>query len=389
MVCPCISSDSGSSSSSSGDGATQFRLKKTFLLSRKLLFWIDSDLDVTLRAQFCFLKLSSITRVHSKSSQTMKLLLNILLLFSALSSALLFGLSLHLQINGGGGQNTCMSLMKRGTLLKVPSKGSSDQSIWQPDDCDLKLYTQDDANRCMLKIKARKSRFPANIIITGDSRMRQLRDAFFYQLTGINRDWLSNRSITHVPDTYTKHSSNQMMLRDSGVRIEFNWATGLDGGQGSTGKSLDKLMRRGRLRPADLLLIGNGVWTIRECTAQNRTQDDCVVDYRNNFLALLPKLSAIGRHTTVIWVPQIQLNESNMWDRDFTNENMRMYNEAIKSGLASVPDNKVIYWNSLEMLSSALNDSLDGLHFGPTAKYYDIQMLLNLMCICDKDLIKY
>lgn len=67
----------------------------------------------------------------------------------------------------------------------------------------------------------------------------------------------------------------------------------------------------------------------------------------------------------------------------FTSSHMRIYNEAIELALASVPNNGVIYGKSLVLISYQLNDSLDGIHYGPTAKHYNTQSLLNLSPFAD------
>ncbi|OQV11471.1 putative CAS1 domain-containing protein 1 [Hypsibius exemplaris] len=275
--------------------------------------------------------------------------------------------------------DTCEVLMKDGALAQP----SIEATVWQPDGCDLQLYSQNDSKNCLRKMKSRKNRHQnVNVVFTGDSRIRQLRDAFLRQLSGIDRDWLANRNITCVPAKHYKHADEEILIKDSGVRVSFNWAGVLDNGTGETGRSLERMIRNMRRndRVADLLVLGNGVWTIRDCARKNRSQADCLIEYRTMFLSLLPKLNTIARRTTVVWAPQIRVNQSRLSDREFTNSNMRMYNEAIESALASQADSKVIYWNSLERLSYELDDSLDGLHFGPTAKYYATQMLMNLLC---------
>jgi hypothetical protein len=99
------------------------------------------------------------------------------------------------------------------------------------------------------------------------------------------------------------------------------------------------------------------------------------------FLDLLPLLTRIGRDTPVIWVPQNVVNETRRRteDDEFTNANMKMYNDAILSALKSVPDNRVTYWHSYES-TFRIEDSLDGIHIGPIGKHYDIQILINLLC---------
>ncbi|OQV11714.1 hypothetical protein BV898_13986 [Hypsibius exemplaris] len=276
--------------------------------------------------------------------------------------------------------SVCEDLLSSGAFKKASANSTNDFFDWHPDGCSLKHYSQEQSKACMQQIRHKKGGILANIIFTGDSRVRQLRDGLLYQLSGFDQDWLANRNVTLNPRRYKKHSSNEMLLKTTGVRLEFNFAEALDAGDGVTGKSLKEIIRKSRIRQPDLLVVGNGAWTIRECTAKRRLQSQCAEDYKKAFLALLPLLTEIGRKTPVLWAPQIMVNESNMWDREFTNQNMEMYNAAVRSALGSVPGNRVVYWHSLEAVSRIFNDSFDGLHLGPRAKYCDVQFLLNLLC---------
>ncbi|OQV12926.1 putative CAS1 domain-containing protein 1 [Hypsibius exemplaris] len=280
-------------------------------------------------------------------------------------------------VTTGSRDNPCGSLMSSGSFI-----GQEAGQVWRPDDCQMRIYSRQDLNFCMQTIKRSRNGNEANVVFAGDSRIRQLRDALFYELTGNDRDWLSNKNVTHIPSAYAKHSNNELLLRDSGVRIEFIWAAGLGDWNGKAAASLRKLAWRDAQRRPNLLVLGSGAWAIWECEKQNRSQSHCVSEYKKTFKLLLPTLTEIAKHTHVIWAPQLMVNES-VWistGRAFTNQNMKIYNNAIITVLDSTSNHGVIYWKSMQTISSLLNDSLDGLHFGPRAKYYDTQMLLNLLC---------
>jgi hypothetical protein len=123
-------------------------------------------------------------------------------------------------------------------------------------------------------------------MIVGDSRQRQLRDAFFFQLTRNDNDNLANRSIMASPESKKIHQdmgtdilTHSVVTKIVVVRLDFVWAT--DIAAIKTSLLTRKLSWRNEsIVQPDLLLLGSGAWTIRECRQQKRNPADCLNDYK-------------------------------------------------------------------------------------------------------------
>ena len=101
------------------------------------------------------------------------------------------------------------------------------------------------------------------------------------QLTGIDVDWLSNKSVRYNRTTYNKHESSSQNMGQSGLNVRYIWAGRLEN------KSVDLYLRElGKARihygPVNTSLIhvaGFAIWTISECQEQNVSLAKCLSLY--------------------------------------------------------------------------------------------------------------
>ncbi|OWA50372.1 hypothetical protein BV898_14891 [Hypsibius exemplaris] len=174
-------------------------------------------------------------------------------------------------------------------------------------------------------LAARWRRTPV-VAFVGDSRIRQLRDEFIYQISGTDTDNIANKKL----------------------KVDQVWTL------------------NGKSRPPDVLVIGAGVWKARLCVQMPKLWDSCLVKYKQAFKDLLPLLAELSATTDVIWLPIGSVNETTMLKRvnrvfnvSMTNVKLALLNEAVAEVMSSMPTGRVEYWES---------------------KYHSIQLLTNRMC---------
>jgi hypothetical protein len=133
----------------------------------------------------------------------------------------------------------------------------------------------------MFHIQQQKKR-RVNILLLGDSRVRQLRDGLLFQLTGFDQDWLANLSIQYDHAVYSKHEGKLMLLETAPVSLDYMWHTEMDNVADTLRDHLAKRASNSSNAkyPLDLIVLGNGAWTIRCCTGQKKNQNECVSKYK-------------------------------------------------------------------------------------------------------------
>ncbi|OWA52527.1 hypothetical protein BV898_16979 [Hypsibius exemplaris] len=246
-------------------------------------------------------------------------------------------------------------------------------AIWKPKSCALQYRSTSEAVSCLKNVTKVPGK-PPYVHFIGDSRLQQLRDGLLFALTGYDYDGFANRKAIKDPTHSVK------TLKMLGADIRFSWQAYLDSGAGPLTKLLKEISRSGR-RP-DVLVIGAGIWSVKDCQLKKRTQEECAIAYQKQFKTILPHLEEIAKDTDVIWMPQCAVNEKLLRGGDvgmgFTNRNMEIFNEMIKEALPK--ESSVTYWQSAWESSLQMNDGIDGIHLGHQTTHHLAQMLMNWMC---------
>ena len=101
------------------------------------------------------------------------------------------------------------------------------------------------------------------------------------QMTGADRDWLSNKSIQFDRHTYRKHESSSQSLGKSGLNLRYVWSGTLE--ENSIDRYLEEvdILRKARNRPKVALIhvVGFGVWTMEDCQKKNVSLSECLNRY--------------------------------------------------------------------------------------------------------------
>ncbi|OQV11549.1 hypothetical protein BV898_14126 [Hypsibius exemplaris] len=137
----------------------------------------------------------------------------------------------------------------------------------------------------------------------------------------------------------------------------------------------------------DILVLGAGSHTAKDCEFANLKQKDCVAKYKREFEGLLPLLSQLPPSVVMIWMPQANVNQTSMdlrgnsfFKRGVNSANMVLYNNAIKEVLEKNPGHRLKYWGSFYTSSIDFADGIDGIHLGIDSKHHMMQLLMNWMC---------
>ncbi|OWA53177.1 hypothetical protein BV898_17611 [Hypsibius exemplaris] len=241
---------------------------------------------------------------------------------------------------------------------------------WTTDEGKLKLHSRNESALCMRRLRAQRPF--TNIVLVGDSRTRQLRDGLIYQLTGTDRDWLANRSIQ--PSRNHRHERQVQLLslfpEATAVRLEYIYTFNTHQAVYNVKKYLKTDKSAGT---PDLLLIGGSDWPVESFRPFKKMAQDSKI-----LTELLAILSDLAEQTLVVWTPQTPLSQAQVARSKITNEELTAHNAVVRSALASRPS-RIHYWESY-LSTFRLSESLDGLHLGPVAKYFDVQILLNVLC---------
>ncbi|OQV11550.1 hypothetical protein BV898_14126 [Hypsibius exemplaris] len=242
--------------------------------------------------------------------------------------------------------NSCSSLLNGGGYQF--QDGSSNR-IWQPDGCNIRYRNIQENVLCLKRMAASNHQQKTPLLaIVGDSRLRQLRDEFIYQITGNDTDDLANPALFLDEDWRTLGSPCSM---------------------------------------PDILVLGAGSHTAKDCEFANLKQKDCVAKYKREFEGLLPLLSQLPPSVVMIWMPQANVNQTSMdlrgnsfFKRGVNSANMVLYNNAIKEVLEKNPGHRLKYWGSFYTSSIDFADGIDGIHLGIDSKHHMMQLLMNWMC---------
>ena len=116
------------------------------------------------------------------------------------------------------------------------------------------------------------------VVFAGDSRIRQLRDGLISQLTGQDYDQVANPTATVDYTFYKKHEAHGDFYKTAGAHVRFEWLPYLDDGEGDMTRFINRTIHAD-FRP-NLLVMGAGIWRVRDCQRANRTQQDCAKDYK-------------------------------------------------------------------------------------------------------------
>ncbi|OWA51423.1 hypothetical protein BV898_15906 [Hypsibius exemplaris] len=299
---------------------------------------------------------------------------------------LLFVAGLHVNnvrnLTTVNGALSCAKLFKAGSLQR---NATTESGVWKPDGCAVRYRSINESIKCMADLTDKNLNAPF-IVFAGDSRLRQLRDGLIFALTGQDYDVMANPHAKVDPSFYKKHAAHGDFYKSAGAHVRFEWLPYLDNGDGDMTKFIKRTIQS-EFKP-NLLVLGAGVWRIRDCERAKKSQETCSQEYKLLFLKLLPLLLQLSNTTDIIWTPQAVINEKLLRHPDdlqvgFNNRNMQLYNGVVREVLDSVSTWErppVTFWHSAWETSVQLNDGIDGLHFGVHTKHHLIQMLINWMC---------
>ncbi|OWA50368.1 hypothetical protein BV898_14887 [Hypsibius exemplaris] len=242
-----------------------------------------------------------------------------------------------------------------------------------------------EAKSCMNALADQTEKIPFFLFV-GDSRIQQMRDGLIFALTGQDYDVYANRQPVLNSTTYSNFGADENIYKATGAQIKFEWQPHLDSGLGPMSTLLKNISKL-QYKP-DLLVIGAGVWSIKECELAKNIQETCAAIYREQFRSMLPRLEELATTTDIVWAPQNAIRENLMTtrniDRGFTNKNMQLYNDMVRQVLISMygklQGSPVIFWESAWEVSVRLGDGIDGVHLGHDTKLHLAQMILDWIC---------
>ncbi|XP_065051911.1 N-acetylneuraminate 9-O-acetyltransferase-like [Rhopilema esculentum] len=274
------------------------------------------------------------------------------------------------------GSDTCSMLFGSGNWLK-------DQ--WKPNGCMMHSYMASEIRTCL--------RY-SQVTFVGDSRMRGL----FFNLAGL----LSGKKIKNE-----KAHNNLYYAEPGNISVNFFW-------QPHANKEMNELFQlwlKEKEKLPQLLIVGAGVWTIKEKSVK------AVLGYQENLEKIRQTLSEIGttidRQTSsdelskadtlsqrvktkrqkhlvkkqwlkvvpqVIWMVQDPVVEAklNPSRKTITNEKIELFNLAAVKALKS-PQIRVLNASS-EVAASKPQETSDGLHYSPKVEKVQLDMILNSFC---------
>lgn len=231
--------------------------------------------------------------------------------------------------------------------------------VWQPYGCMLHTYTNAESRMCLRYIAYWGGK--NHIVFAGDSRIRQLYWAFVQQV---------EPSPSPAPQEQA-HRDLRYEEKDLHLTVEFLWHPLVDGSLRSAGARWLRRMQR----PA-LIVLGSGTWAIK----QSNGSQAMLAEYAANVSRLVPLLDRLANGSRVLWMLQdpVQVDRLSTSRRAISNELIDAYNQAAVHALRH---SSVEVWSSIRLISEGYpGDSPDGLHTGPLAVNYAIQILTNMYC---------
>ena len=121
---------------------------------------------------------------------------------------------------------------------------------------------------------------PNRVVLIGDSRIRQLRDGLISHLSGVELDTYMNSTTSDDHRMYKSHERTVKRLRDAKLHNDFFWTVEMDAGDGALGQTL-RTIEKFSLKP-DIIIIGSGVWIMKDCTAKNISQVTCLDTFQRS-----------------------------------------------------------------------------------------------------------
>ncbi|GAV01677.1 hypothetical protein RvY_12351 [Ramazzottius varieornatus] len=151
---------------------------------------------------------------------------------------------------------------------------SGQKGIWRAP-CNL-VYreSRSESVNCLLRRAAHLNK-EIHIVLLGDSRVRQIRDGLINHLSGVEHDIYVNPA---VPYTQQYRESLNVTIASANTRIEFFWAVEVDEHGGTFGQAL-RALQNSSAKP-DIIIVGAGIWMMKQCTTQNVTQVECVKRFK-------------------------------------------------------------------------------------------------------------
>lgn len=229
--------------------------------------------------------------------------------------------------------------------------------VWQPYGCMLHTYTNAESRMCLRYIAYWGGE--NHIVFAGDSRIRQLYWAFVQQVQ------------PSPVSPQQAHRDLRYEEKDLHLVVEFFWRPLVDGSLRSAGA---RWLRRTQ-RPA-LIVLGSGTWAIKQSNGSRAM----LAEYAANVSRLVPLFDRLANGSRVLWMLQdpVQADRLSPSRRAISNELIDAYNQAAVHALRH---SNVEVWSSIRLISEGYpGDSPDGLHTGPLAVNYAIQILTNMYC---------
>ncbi|XP_050049105.1 N-acetylneuraminate (7)9-O-acetyltransferase isoform X1 [Dermacentor andersoni] len=230
--------------------------------------------------------------------------------------------------------------------------------VWQPYGCMLHTYTNAESRMCLRYIAYWGGK--NHIVFVGDSRIRQLYWAFVQQVQP-----------SPVSAPQQAHRDLRYEEKDLHLIVEFLWRPLMDGSLRSAGA---RWLQRAQ-RPA-LIVLGSGTWAIKQSNGSRAM----LAEYAANVSRLVPLFDRLANGSRVLWMLQdpVQADRLSPSRRAISNELIDAYNQAAVHALRH---SSVEIWSSIRLISEGYpGDSPDGLHTGPLAVNYAIQILTNMYC---------
>ncbi len=210
-----------------------------------------------------------------------------------------------------------------------------------------------------------------NIVFLGDSRIRQLYNAFI-KIASPNEEQINS--------AYAPHHDLQYKERDLRLDVQFLWHPIVNETMAQVFREWVKMEVSQR---PNIVVIGSATHQIKSSNGSLKALEY----YRKNLTLLLPNMDKISDTTHILWALQDPVSPEKL-KRDrlmITNEQIDLYNKAAMEILKYSTTNNVHIWSSARLVaqgynSDSNNENDDGLHMSPIALNYAIQILLNMYC---------
>lgn len=209
-----------------------------------------------------------------------------------------------------------------------------------------------------------------NIVFLGDSRIRQLYNAFI-KTCSPNEESINSHFPAHHDLQYKEH--------DLRLEVRFLW-------QPIVNESMAQVLREWLTRDASqrpkMIVMGSATHSIKTSNASLKALEY----YRKNLTLLVPILDRLADSTQILWALQDPVVPEKLKpDRIMiTNEQIDAYNKAAMEILKYSSSRNVHVWSSARLIAQGYNSDTtekdDGLHMSPKGLHYAIQILFNMYC---------